>query len=208
MLKKWMASGAHLWLFTKVAKLGFFRWILLPFTLLTAPWIYALRLEYFDTTVFLSGFAVICTFVIPFTLTALQHFPRQEATAFIAVEVRSGLIGIHIWKQFPSKSEMQELLQCSVTAAQSAGIQTLSIQSPIFVKAGRLDAWRRLLRQSLNAQGYVDAYIEVIPPKNLDFFRSIFFNITRYIGNFDGRGKHLPKFTGFLVPSAGFKVKL
>ncbi|MDO9179462.1 MAG: hypothetical protein Q7U16_14270 [Agitococcus sp.] len=208
MLKQWMASAAHFWLFKKVAKLGYFRWILLPFTSITAPLYYGAMAVEMSLPVFLGLLMVTSVIAIVFTLSALQHFPKKDSPAFMAVEVRRGLIGIHIWKQFPSKAEMQELLLCGVQAAKETGINVISIQSPLFVKAGRLKTWHRMLRHTLNAQGYPNAYIEVVQSRNLDMCRSLMFSATRYVGNFDISGKHLPKLTMGSVPSAGFNIKL
>lgn len=208
-LKPWMASRAHFWVFKKIARVGYFAWIAVPVVLLEKPW-YEICIHYgWGLKIYVPIAIVLGILAVFVTLTCLLHYPSKTSPIFMAVEIAfEKRVGIHMWKQFPTKEELDEMMEMSLATAVALGIPVISVQSPLFVKKGRLNLWKAMVKKSLAQYPQYCVELELVPPSTLGPFRSLCFNFSKSFFGFDLEKKHLPEAQLFSVPTAGFKLRI
>lgn len=204
---QWMASSYHRQIFKFAARVGYFGWMTICCGLCLVPWfMFADLANYtdFDFAVTYVGLASLATFM---GTSGLRYFPEANGGIWLSVETRYGVIGVHMWKQFPSRHALQSVAIAGVEIATELGTRLVRIESPLLVKDGRVRIWGSALRRSLAAAGLADnVEVRDVAPKPMWSVRAAFFAVGRKLGNYDQEGKHLPPAQGIGCPTAGFEI--
>lgn len=205
--QKYMGSASHLSVFKFVARCGFMPWLAIGTVAILLPWYcWALSHGYSKTT-FGAG---ILALLVPgsFALVAsTRYFPVAGGNVWMTVEVKRGVLALHMWKTFPSKAVLCQVAVEAVKIGLAMGFKEVRIESPLLVREGRLQLWGGALRNSLAVFGPQVVVTDVTPEK-MFFLRAMLFAITRKISKYDEENKHLPKPEGLSCKTAGFVIHL
>jgi len=206
---QWMASSYHRQVFKFAARMGYFGWMALSCAVCLVPWFMFADLANYtdvDFAVTYVGLAALATFL---GTTGLRYFPEANGGIWISVEMRYGVLGVHMWKQFPTRHALQSVAIAGVETATELGTRLVRIESPLLVKDGRVRIWGSALRRSLAAAGLADnVEVRDVAPKPMWSVRAAFFAVGRKLGSYDQEGKHLPPAKGIACPTAGFEIHL
>lgn len=205
-LNKWMCSSGHLKLFGVVARMGLVLWIFLPAPLILAPWYFWADGNGYSTNVFGFGAAVLA---IPIAFVGLTGFRRKnlvQSRAVLQVELRPGVLGLHIGKEVPKTADLLSSAVEAVQLARKLGLKAVRIESPLLVKGRRHGRLVTGIQQALIANGLVQVQVQVITPRPMLWVRSFAFTVVRILRRY--RGKHLPKLSWFRTTSAGILLVL
>lgn len=206
--QKWMASPRHLAVFKTVARLGFMPSLVLGTSVLIGPWLWWALEHNCSKTAFGFGLLLLLLPGAFCLVAATRYFPVAGGNIWMTVEVKRGVLALHMWKTFPSKAVLCDVATKAVQIGLELGCTSICIESPLLVRPGRLQMWGSELTACLAVFG-PQVTVQVVQPKRMMFLRAALFSVTRKLMRYDLQNKHLPAAKGtFSCETAGFILTL
>ena len=206
-LNTWICSTLKFQLFRMATKIGLIAFIPIPIGVLLTIF-YFLGIHFKMSS---AVFDVVATMIgvmgIAITLSGIWHFPNKSHLGKIAIELRYGVLGIHMWKRVPPISDLRNLLLRGIEVGQQTGARILQIKSPLLVDRNRVRLLELMIERLMNENNISGVSIEVTPPEYLGLTRAIGFSVFCFLAKIDKTSKHLPAdLTFFKVKSAGIRI--
>jgi len=203
---KWMASTYQRALFKFAARLGYWGWNAFSFGVCCFTPIMLVCLTNLSDTEAMAMFVVCTGLGCTLGLTGMRYFASPDAGIWIQLELERGILGVHMWKRFPSRFALESVAVEAVKLASELNFKLVRIESPLLVKPGRLSLWGSTLRRCLADDALPAVQVADVPPKRMDFMRAVSFMMVSQTLGFDQESKHLPKASGLACPTAGFHL--
>lgn len=205
---KWMASSYQRALFKFAARLGYWGWNAFSFGVCCfTPIMLICVSELSDNEA--MAMLIVCTCLgCLLGLTGMRYFASPDADIWIQLELERGILGVHMWKRFPSRLALESVAIEAVKLASELNFKLVRIESPLLVKPGRLSLWGATLRRCLSDEKLPVVHVDNVIPKRMDFMRAISFMMVSRAMGFDQESKHLPKDAGLGCPTAGFHLRV
>lgn len=193
-------------LFRAASRLGTITWVTITSVVFLWLWMYTARAwQLAPATLQLTliptvGMILLC-------VTGIKYYPRQGAPIYLGAGLFPRQVGIHISKEFPTMSQLKSMLASSVQIAGAIHARSVSIRSPLFVRAGRLDRWGQAIRKVLHGSGCAHAQVELVSSQRTPLPSAVLFEAVRRFKKYDVKDKHLPN-GDQRHHSAGFIIRL
>jgi hypothetical protein len=207
-LDKWMCSSVHLKLFGFVARMGLALWFFTPAAVTIAPWYYWAVNQAYSVQTFALGSVGLLVFIGVIGVTGFQRTFRVGDPMVLQVELRPGLLGLHIGKQVPRPADMLTRVLQAVVLAEKLGLKAVRIESPLLVRGRRHAHLVSTVPEALVVHGLGHVKLNVIDEKRMLWARSVLFTVMRKLRDYDPQGKHLPEVSWFSTRTRGVLLVL
>lgn len=206
--QKWMSSKQYLKVFKGAYNCGFFLTLILHLLIFVGPWLWLSRTHNYSPNILGTGSVISAALAFFVFAATIQYFPVPGGGIWIAVDVKTDVLALHMWKRFPSRTVLCEVSAKAVQLGLELRCKTIRIESPLLVRDGRLQMWGDELRTRLASFG-PQVVIQITHPKDMFFLHAGLFSLTRKLLRYDLKKKHLPASQGFFKgQTAGFIIQL